>query len=120
MQHLGIRFSIFQFIFCTTLLFLSSCGKGGDASKSLAVNLSPPVGYTAESFWLGVTQKKLIVQPQNGDKQEIPWGSSADLDLKKGDHLRFEGSGAEGQLLVFGDVDVGDENPLSIPLQRAL
>ena len=110
-----------RFILCTLFpIFLVACGKGGDASKALSVNLAIPADYTEANFWLGVTQKKLIVEPKSGDKHELAWGNAADMDLHKGDHLRFEGSGPSGDLLVFGEADVGDENTVSIPVQRAL
>ncbi len=121
MRRFMVQFWKLRFILCTIFpILLVACGKDGDASKALSVNLAIPADYTEANFWLGVTQKKIIVEPKSGDKQEILWGSAADMDLHKGDHLRFEGSGPSGDILVFGEVDVGDENTVSIPLQRAL
>lgn len=110
-----------KFWFFFLAIFLLACGHGGGASSALHLQLKIPANYTAASFWVGVKEKTLIVESSRGEiREKTPWSSQIKADLHLGDHLRFEGLDATGILLVFGEVEVGREDTLWLPVERVL
>ncbi len=108
----------------TAALVFSSCGKVESivtGASDLTVELQIPSEEDPEFFWEGITRKTLRLKSESKD-QEIPWsaGSKIELEVNEGDTLEFSGFDSWGEKVVKGQVQVGEEKRIIIPLEKVL
>lgn len=99
------------------------CGKLGLSPKgALSISLNPQGGMSEEIFWYGVTRKSLEIHKNSQAVEKWDWSNQSKIQVlvDKGDKVRFLGSGEKGDILIFGEVEVGDELTISIPIYRVL
>jgi len=116
------RFTFFVCLVLSSLTF-QACGQITQSkSSSLEVSLAIPEGEEPSLFWFGVERKTLRWKPGKGETKEVAWGSgeSNQWDINEGDKIEFLGFDSSGRLLIAGELTVGEEKKVTIPLRRVL
>lgn len=108
------------YLYPICVLVIVGCGRGG-AADALQVQLAVAGEESPELFWLGVERREMEILSKDG-VWTIAWraGTWQEESLREGDTLRFRGFDGAGHLLVTGEVRVGPEKRISIPVRRIL
>lgn len=114
------KFYRWFYLYPICVLLLAACG-GERAEDALQVQVVAVGEESRELFWFGVIRKEVEVRGQEGS-WVLPWeeGVWHNEPLREGDTLQFRGFDEAGRLLVVGEVVIGPEKRISIPIRRLL
>ena len=101
-------------------LLCVGCGKSQNKDLRLRF-ISAESGFEKDALMLGVTEQSIAWISQSHGNRSFAWDGTSALPFspEPGDHIRYTGS-ANGVTLVSGEAVVGSENPLIVPLRRAI